>query len=69
MVTLFCSTRYPESLQEADRLPPTLLLRLIHLFGAVLAGGKVGWVVSCEPRGWPLSTLLLGESTAIFPHP
>lgn len=33
-------------------MPPTLLLRLIHLFGAVLAGGKVGWE---EPtgRGWP----------------
>nr|XP_031542527.1 neurobeachin-like protein 2 isoform X6 [Vicugna pacos] len=29
-----------ESLQDADRLPSTLLLRLIHLFGAVLAGGK-----------------------------
>ncbi|XP_070247222.1 neurobeachin-like protein 2 [Myotis yumanensis] len=31
---------FAESLQEAERLPPTLLLRLIHLFGAVLAGGK-----------------------------
>ncbi|CAO2633435.1 Neurobeachin-like protein 2, partial [Lemmus lemmus] len=31
---------FQESLQDADRLPPTLLLRLIHLFGAVLAGGK-----------------------------
>ncbi|XP_032987583.1 neurobeachin-like protein 2 isoform X5 [Rhinolophus ferrumequinum] len=34
------STFFRESLQDADRLPPTLLLRLIHLFGAVLAGGK-----------------------------
>ncbi|XP_020924321.1 neurobeachin-like protein 2 isoform X3 [Sus scrofa] len=32
--------RTSESLQDADRLPPVLLLRLIHLFGAVLAGGK-----------------------------
>ncbi|XP_054585901.1 neurobeachin-like protein 2 isoform X1 [Eptesicus fuscus] len=31
---------FAESLQEAERLPPALLLRLIHLFGAVLAGGK-----------------------------
>lgn len=69
VVTLFCSTRYPESLQDADRLPPMLLLRLIHLFGAVLAGGKVCWLVSCGPRGGPLGTLLLGEPTAIFPHP
>ncbi|ERE77014.1 neurobeachin-like protein 2 [Cricetulus griseus] len=30
---------FQESLQDADCLPPTLLLRLIHLFGAVLAGG------------------------------
>ncbi|XP_053786341.1 neurobeachin-like protein 2 isoform X1 [Desmodus rotundus] len=30
---------FRESLQDADRLPPTLLLRLIHLFGAILAGG------------------------------
>ncbi|KAM8758503.1 neurobeachin-like protein 2 [Rhynchonycteris naso] len=31
---------FQESLQDANRLPPTLLLRLVHLFGAVLAGGK-----------------------------
>ncbi|CAH6777630.1 neurobeachin-like protein 2 isoform X2 [Phodopus roborovskii] len=31
---------FQESLQDADRLPPTLLWRLVHLFGAVLAGGK-----------------------------
>ncbi|XP_045434738.1 neurobeachin-like protein 2 isoform X2 [Pipistrellus kuhlii] len=31
---------FAESLQEAERLPPTLLLRLLQLFGAVLAGGK-----------------------------
>nr|KAF6420831.1 neurobeachin like 2 [Molossus molossus] len=34
------SAFFGESLQDADRLPSTLLLRLIHLFGAVLAGGK-----------------------------
>ncbi|XP_075403354.1 neurobeachin-like protein 2 isoform X1 [Tenrec ecaudatus] len=34
------STFFQESLQLAELLPPTLLLRLIHLFGAVLAGGK-----------------------------
>ncbi|XP_060018110.1 neurobeachin-like protein 2 isoform X5 [Lagenorhynchus albirostris] len=34
------STFFRESLQDADHLPPVLLLRLIHLFGAVLAGGK-----------------------------
>ncbi|XP_058412923.1 neurobeachin-like protein 2 isoform X2 [Diceros bicornis minor] len=34
------STFFRESLRDADRLPPKLLLRLIHLFGAVLAGGK-----------------------------
>ncbi|XP_006893098.1 PREDICTED: LOW QUALITY PROTEIN: neurobeachin-like protein 2 [Elephantulus edwardii] len=34
------SAFFQESLQDADRLPPTLLLRLVHLFGAVLAGGK-----------------------------
>ncbi|XP_032314525.1 neurobeachin-like protein 2 isoform X3 [Camelus ferus] len=40
--TLPCefSTFFQESLQDADHLPSTLLLRLIHLFGAVLAGGK-----------------------------
>ncbi|XP_047388286.1 neurobeachin-like protein 2 isoform X4 [Sciurus carolinensis] len=40
--TLPCefSAFFQESLQDADRLPPMLLLRLIHLFGAVLAGGK-----------------------------
>nr|XP_031326049.1 neurobeachin-like protein 2 isoform X10 [Camelus dromedarius] len=40
--TLPCefSTFFRESLQDADHLPSTLLLRLIHLFGAVLAGGK-----------------------------
>nr|XP_044610595.1 neurobeachin-like protein 2 isoform X4 [Equus asinus] len=40
--TLPCefSDFFRESLQDADRLPPKLLLRLIHLFGAVLAGGK-----------------------------
>nr|XP_044992261.1 LOW QUALITY PROTEIN: neurobeachin-like protein 2 [Jaculus jaculus] len=31
---------FQESLQDADRLPAVLLLRLVHLFGAVLAGGK-----------------------------
>ncbi|XP_066208131.1 neurobeachin-like protein 2 isoform X1 [Saccopteryx leptura] len=31
---------FRESLQNANCLPPTLLLRLVHLFGAVLAGGK-----------------------------
>nr|XP_055198957.1 neurobeachin-like protein 2 isoform X3 [Nyctereutes procyonoides] len=31
---------FQESLQDADGLPPMLLLRLVHLFGAVLAGGK-----------------------------
>lgn len=31
---------FQENLQDAERLPPTLLLRLIHLFGAILAGGK-----------------------------
>ncbi|XP_064452930.1 neurobeachin-like protein 2 isoform X7 [Mirounga angustirostris] len=34
------SAFFRESLQEADGLPPMLLLCLIHLFGAVLAGGK-----------------------------
>ncbi|XP_027788340.2 neurobeachin-like protein 2 isoform X2 [Marmota flaviventris] len=34
------SAFFQESLQDADHLPPKLLLRLIHLFGAVLAGGK-----------------------------
>ncbi|XP_051708461.2 neurobeachin-like protein 2 isoform X4 [Oryctolagus cuniculus] len=34
------STFFQESLQDADRWPPTLLLRLIHLFSAILAGGK-----------------------------
>ncbi|XP_006065277.3 neurobeachin-like protein 2 isoform X3 [Bubalus bubalis] len=34
------SAFFRESLQDADRLPSVLLLRLIHLFGAVLAGGK-----------------------------
>uniref|UniRef100_G3UHI2 Neurobeachin like 2 n=1 Tax=Loxodonta africana TaxID=9785 RepID=G3UHI2_LOXAF len=32
----------PESLQDADRLPPILLLRLVHLFGT--AGGEQTWV-------------------------
>ncbi|KAL1782504.1 neurobeachin 2 isoform X2 [Sigmodon hispidus] len=31
---------FQESLQDAEHLPPTLLLRIIHLFGSVLAGGK-----------------------------
>uniref|UniRef100_Q6ZNJ1-2 Isoform 2 of Neurobeachin-like protein 2 n=1 Tax=Homo sapiens TaxID=9606 RepID=Q6ZNJ1-2 len=34
------SAFFQESLQNADHLPPILLLRLIHLFCAVLAGGK-----------------------------
>ncbi|KAM6169581.1 LOW QUALITY PROTEIN: neurobeachin-like protein 2 [Rhynchocyon petersi] len=34
------STFFQESLQDADHLPPALLLSLVHLFGAVLAGGK-----------------------------
>ncbi|XP_054406869.2 neurobeachin-like protein 2 isoform X1 [Pongo abelii] len=34
------SAFFQESLQNADHLPPVLLLRLIHLFCAVLAGGK-----------------------------
>ncbi|XP_032268482.1 neurobeachin-like protein 2 isoform X1 [Phoca vitulina] len=34
------SAFFRESLQEADGLPPMLLLCLVHLFGAVLAGGK-----------------------------
>nr|XP_019839696.1 PREDICTED: neurobeachin-like protein 2 [Bos indicus] len=34
------SAFFRESLRDADRLPSVLLLRLIHLFGAVLAGGK-----------------------------
>ncbi|KAM4821388.1 neurobeachin-like protein 2 [Thomomys bottae] len=34
------STFFQDSLQAADRLPAMLLLWLIHLFGAVLAGGK-----------------------------
>lgn len=44
----------PESLQDAGRLPSVLLLRLIHLFGAVLAGGKVGWE---EPVGQGVAVL------------
>ncbi|XP_028742695.1 neurobeachin-like protein 2 isoform X2 [Peromyscus leucopus] len=41
-VTLPCEfgAFFQESLQDAGCLPPTLLLRLLHLFGAVLAGGK-----------------------------
>ncbi|XP_060060817.1 neurobeachin-like protein 2 isoform X4 [Erinaceus europaeus] len=40
--TLPCgfSAFFSESLQDAERLPPAVLLRLIHVFGAVLAGGK-----------------------------
>ncbi|XP_021112591.1 neurobeachin-like protein 2 isoform X1 [Heterocephalus glaber] len=34
------SAFFQDTLWDADRLPPVLLLRLIHLFGAVLAGGK-----------------------------
>uniref|UniRef100_G1R307 Neurobeachin like 2 n=1 Tax=Nomascus leucogenys TaxID=61853 RepID=G1R307_NOMLE len=34
------SAFFQESLQNADHLPPVLLLRLIHLFCAILAGGK-----------------------------
>ncbi|XP_039084272.1 neurobeachin-like protein 2 isoform X2 [Hyaena hyaena] len=34
------SVFFRESLQDASGLPPMLLLRLVHLFGAVLAGGK-----------------------------
>ncbi|XP_030792221.1 neurobeachin-like protein 2 isoform X2 [Rhinopithecus roxellana] len=34
------SAFFQESLQNADHLPPILLLRLIHLFCAILAGGK-----------------------------
>ncbi|XP_069873650.1 neurobeachin-like protein 2 isoform X2 [Dipodomys merriami] len=34
------STFFQESLQDAQHLPARLLLRLLHLFGAVLAGGK-----------------------------
>ncbi|XP_023556435.1 neurobeachin-like protein 2 isoform X5 [Octodon degus] len=34
------STFFQESFQDADCLPPVLLQRFIHLFGAVLAGGK-----------------------------
>lgn len=48
LLTLSCPLPHPESLQDADRLPSVVLLRLIHLFGAVLAGGKVGWK---EPVG------------------
>uniref|UniRef100_G3SM56 Neurobeachin-like protein 2 n=1 Tax=Loxodonta africana TaxID=9785 RepID=G3SM56_LOXAF len=32
------SAFFRESLQDADRLPPILLLRLVHLFGGLLAG-------------------------------
>ncbi|XP_054992464.1 neurobeachin-like protein 2 isoform X1 [Sorex araneus] len=34
------STFFRDSLHDAGRLPPALLLRLIHLFCAILAGGK-----------------------------
>ncbi|XP_073757183.1 neurobeachin-like protein 2 isoform X7 [Callorhinus ursinus] len=34
------SAFFRESLRDADGLPPMLLLCLVHLFGAVLAGGK-----------------------------
>ncbi|XP_037705448.1 neurobeachin-like protein 2 isoform X3 [Choloepus didactylus] len=34
------SAFFRESLQDAIHLPPVLLLRLIHLFGAILVGGK-----------------------------
>ncbi|XP_017521315.2 neurobeachin-like protein 2 isoform X8 [Manis javanica] len=53
---------FRESLQDANRLPPKLLLRLIHLFGAVLAGGKENGQMAVSPgsvqglldvvRGW-----------------
>ncbi|KAG8521528.1 Neurobeachin-like protein 2 [Galemys pyrenaicus] len=34
------NTFFQENLQDADCLPPVLLLRLLHLFCAILAGGK-----------------------------
>ncbi|XP_006868866.1 PREDICTED: neurobeachin-like protein 2 [Chrysochloris asiatica] len=40
---------FRESLLDADHLPPTLLLRLIHLFSAVLAGGKVNGQMAVSP--------------------
>lgn len=59
-MTLFCPAHHPESLQDADHLPTVLLLRLIHLFGAVLAGGKVGWEVNLWARGWVSQGLAAG---------
>uniref|UniRef100_A0A286Y0J3 Neurobeachin-like protein 2 n=1 Tax=Cavia porcellus TaxID=10141 RepID=A0A286Y0J3_CAVPO len=48
------STFFQESFRDADRLPPVLLLRLVHLFSAVLAGGKVNGqlvVSTCSVQG------------------
>ncbi|XP_029820534.1 neurobeachin-like protein 2 [Manacus vitellinus] len=36
---------FQESFQAGKQLPETLQLRLLHLFGAILSGSKVMWVV------------------------
>lgn len=40
-VTLFCGLLSTECLQESQKIPELLTLRLVHLQGAVISGGKV----------------------------
>lgn len=39
--TVLISFPYPESLQDSENIPELLILRLVHLQGAVISGGKV----------------------------
>ncbi|XP_007499793.2 neurobeachin-like protein 2 isoform X6 [Monodelphis domestica] len=43
------STFFQESLQDADLLPPILQLRFIHLFGAIITGGKENALAAVTP--------------------
>ncbi|KAM9310767.1 neurobeachin-like protein 2 isoform 2-T2 [Pholidichthys leucotaenia] len=41
---------FHESLQKSERIPEFLILRLVHLQGAVISGGKKNGLVSISPR-------------------
>ncbi|XP_075884079.1 neurobeachin-like protein 2 isoform X3 [Nelusetta ayraudi] len=41
---------FHESLQESERIPEPLVLRLVHLQGAVISGGKKNGLLSITPR-------------------
>lgn len=55
---------FTESLRESERIPELLTLRLVHLQGAVISGGKVCCLI-CPLHQWLFCTLWKHDSSKL----